>query len=301
MSMCGDNRSHRILFQGHSQNLTNSMSPLCARSLLTRRQRRTGRTWTVRMWKTQQSVQTQQTSKLGWASGRGPSRPCRAESFRHHQEKCLPWSVNPPRMVWKSIPGWFRDLSLSVSVSLSLSWSLSLSQEKETQSQRHILEVTRAQHFAVFPSPTETPVFFSGLLVEFGWLLQRRSDWTCIHLWSSLLHRPANPENKSNSGMETWSAKYGGDLGGASFLTSITVQGCPTSPLRKKKLLNFFFAIITFLFSCFQYFVWNFSGRKCCLHENVFGRIWFFLKGTGYVFHKLFFDISWCFFCKTSF
>ena len=44
---------------------------------------------------------------------------CGALSFRHHQEKCLPtWSCNPPRMVWKSIREWFRDLSLSVSVSL---------------------------------------------------------------------------------------------------------------------------------------------------------------------------------------
>ena len=67
---------------------------------------------------------------------------------------------------------------------------------------------------------------------------------------------------------------------------------------KKKKVTYFFFAIITFLFSCFQYFVWNFSGRECCLHENVFGRIWFFLKGAGYVFHILFFDISWCVFWK---
>ena len=54
-----------------------------------------------------------------WRTSADLGGHCGALSFRHHQEKCLPtWSCNPPRMVWKSIREWFRDLSLSVSVSL---------------------------------------------------------------------------------------------------------------------------------------------------------------------------------------
>ena len=56
-----------------------------------------------------------------WRTSADTAAPCHSDIIR----KCLPtWSYNPPRMVWKSIREWLRDLSLSVTVSLCLHKSI---------------------------------------------------------------------------------------------------------------------------------------------------------------------------------
>ena len=135
---------------------------------------------------------------------------------------------------------------------------------------------------AVFPSPTETPVFFSGLLVEFGWLLQRRGGWKCMHFCSSLAHRTANPENKSNSGLQKGNMKREIRRGSwrSELLDAHHWSGLSHLTLRRKKsyllFCDYYFFVFMFSIFCLEFFRKRVLLARKCVWEDLI-----FLKGGG--------------------
>ena len=155
--------------------------------------------------------------------------------------------------------------------------------EKETQSQKPTLEATRAQHFALSFLHQLKHLFCS---LVFSWNMGgycsagvAENACTFVVLWPI---EPQTPRTNQILGCrrETWSAKYGGGLGGASSLTPTTDQGCPTSPSEEKKVTYFFcdYYFFVFMFSifCLEFFRKRVLLARKCVWEDLI-----FLKGGG--------------------